>query len=169
MHKELVVLGIPPLKVRVKATYIYDIANTFAETVLDFLKFVPHFIALPLLNKQALIKRNTRAMIMFYTYYQLNLKAVQNLCETPYWIASFNCILSPSTRAMYDKLIYQIGQLSFLDPCLIKLIIILLAFSTNSIDHDEKIIIDQLDEYNHALLLHQMQNIYAELTWKYMM
>lgn len=169
MYNELSVLGVPPLKLRMKATHIYHIANIFAMAVLDFLKFVPEFATLPILNQHALIKRNTRAMIMFYTHYQLNLKAVRKLCQTPYWIASINSILSSSSREMYHRNNHRISQCLFLDPCLIKLVTILLAFSTNNIDHDEKVIIDQLNEYHHALLLHQIQNIYVEITWKYLM
>ena len=169
MHDELSSQAVPPVKMRMKGTYIYDIANIFAAAALDFLKLVPQFLALPGLNQTVLLKRNTRPMIMFYSSYQMNLKIVQKLCRTPYWIASLNCILSPPVREVYYKLVHQIGQLSFLDPCLIKLIIALLVFSSNNIDHDEKIFAERLNEHYHALLLHQIQSFYAELTWKYMM
>lgn len=169
MHEELSCQSVPPVKIRMKGTYIYDIANTFAAAALDFLKLIPQFRTLPSLNQAVLLKRSTRPMIMFYTSYQMNLKTVQKLCRTPYWIASLNCVLSPPIREIYLKLVYQIGQLSFLDPCLIKLIIALLAFSSNNIDHDEKIFAERLDEHHHALLLHRIQNFYAGLTWKYLM
>jgi hypothetical protein len=169
VHYEVSSQGVPPVKMRLKGTYVYDIANTFGAAALDFLKMVPQFCALPSLNQSVLLKRNTRPMIMFYTSYQMNLKTVQKLCHTPYWIASLNCILSPPIREVFHKLVHQIGQLSFLDPCLIKLITVLLSFSSNNIDHDETIFAERLNEHYHALLLHQVQNFYAELTWKYMM
>jgi hypothetical protein len=154
---------------RIKASYIYDMASTFADVVLGFVKLIPQFVFLPPLNKQALLMRNTRPMIMFHSHYQMNVNPLQRLAETPYWIASLNCILLNSTREMHDQLNDQVGQILFLDPCLIKLILVILAFSTNNLDHDERTITEQLNEYYHAFLLHKIQNIYVELLWKYMM
>jgi len=154
---------------RVKASYIYDLAKTFSDIVLQFIKVIPQFILLPSLNKQALLMRNIRPVIMFYSHYQLNLKPVKSLTETPYWISSTECVFSPSTRHLHNEINHLVGHVSFIDPYLIKLILVLLAFSTNNIDDDEITIIPQFDEYYHASILHQIQNLYVELMWKYMM
>lgn len=154
---------------RVKASYIYDLVNTFADVALEFIKVIPQFILLPSLNKQALLMRNTRPVVMFGVHYQLNLKPVKSLTQTPYWISAIECVFSPSTRHLHDEINYLVGHVSFIDPCLIKLILVILTFSTNNIDHDEIKIIQQLDEYYHAFILHQIQNIYVKLMWKYMM
>ena len=161
-------IGIQPPKLRVKATYIYDIANTFTNVALGFVRSIPQFSLLPPLNKQALLMRNIRPVLMFHSHYQLNLRHIQKLCQTPWWITALDCIYSPSVRDTHYEINYQIAQLAFIDPCLIKLILVLLAFSTNNIDHDEITITDHLDEYYHAFRLYKIQNTYADLTWKYL-
>ncbi|CAF4031230.1 unnamed protein product [Rotaria sordida] len=168
IYQQLLSVGILPLKMRVKASYIYDIMNTFVDTALEFIKSIPQFISLPFLNKQALLIRNTRSLIIFYSYYQLNLKSIQSLTQTPYWKASLDLILLPTTRCLHNEIKYHIGRVSFSDPYLIKLILVILAFSTNNMDHDDITVTHQLDEYYHTLVLNNIQNIYVELMWKYM-
>jgi len=154
---------------RVKASYIYDLGNSFNNIALKFIKSIPQFILLPSLNKQTLLLRNTRPVIAFYSYYHLNLQPVQTLTQTSYWITSMECLFIPSIRHLHDEINHLVGHLSFIDPCLIKLILVILAFSTNNIDYDHIIMTHQLDEYYHTFILHKIQNMYIELMWKYMM
>jgi len=169
IHHQLSSIGLQPLKMRAKGSYIYELVNTFADVALEFIKVIPQFILLPSRNKQALLMRNTRSVIMFDIHYQLNLKPVKILTETPYWISSRECVFTAPTRHLHDEINHLVGHVSFIDPCFIKLILVLLAFSTNNIDDDEITIIQQFDEYYHAFILHQIQNLYVELMWKYMM
>ncbi|CAF0907449.1 unnamed protein product [Rotaria sp. Silwood1] len=169
IHQQLLSAGIQPLKMRAKASYIYDMMNIFADTALKFVKSIPQFISLPTLNKQALLIRNTRLLIMFYSYYQSNLKPIQSLTQTPYWKASLDFIFLPSTRCLHNEIIYHIGHVSLADAYLIKLILAVLAFSTSYMDHDDMSVTHQFDEYYHASILHNIQNMYIELMWKYMM
>jgi hypothetical protein len=169
MYCELLTIGIQPLKMRAKASYIYEMTNSYVNSSLEFVKSVPQYSLLPPLNKQTLLMRNTRPGIMFYASYQMNFKSVQRLIQTPYWITSIECLLLPSTKCLCDELTSEIGHISFIDPCLIKLILVILAFSTNNIDHDEMIFNQQLNEYYHTFVLHRVQSIYVELMWKYMM
>ncbi|CAF4656779.1 unnamed protein product, partial [Rotaria sp. Silwood2] len=168
VHQQLLSVGIQPLKMRAKASYIYDMMNTFADIALKFVKSIPQFISLPTWNKQILLIRNTQPLIMFYSYYQSNLKAIQSLTQTPYWKASLEFILLPSTKCLHNEIKYHIGRVSFADPYLIKLILVILAFSTNNMDHDDMTVNRQFDEYYHTFILHNVQNMYIELMWKYM-
>jgi hypothetical protein len=154
---------------RVKPSYVFDLANTVTDVTLKFIKYIPQFILLPCLNQQALLLRNTRPTILFYAQYQLNLKPIQKLTHKPCWMTSVEYVFPPSTKRLMDEISYLVGQVSFIDPCLIQLILVILAFSTNNIDHDHMTITHQLDEYYHGFLLHKIQNMYVELMWKYMM
>jgi hypothetical protein len=169
IHHQLSFIGIQPLKMRVKAIYIYDMANTFANVVLEYIKSIPQFISLPQMNQQILLIRNIESMIMFYAYYQMNLKPIESLTQTSYWLTLIECFFLPSTRYLHDIIKYLINCISSIDPYFIKLILILLAFSTNNIHHDEIASTHHLDEYDHAFKLHNIQNIYVELMWKYML
>jgi hypothetical protein len=144
---------------------MYEMANTFTNVVLEFIKSIPQFISLPVLNQQVLLIRNIKPMIMVYAYYQMNLKPIESLTRTSYWLTLNECLFLPSTRHYHDTIKYLIGCISSIDSYFIKLILILLAFSTNATHHDEI----YFDEHNHTIKLHRIQNIYAELLWKYML
>ncbi len=150
---------------RVKAIHIYDMVNTFANVVLEFVKSIPQFIALPRLNKQILLTRNIKPMIMFYAYYQMNLKPIEILTQTTYWTTLIECLFLPSTRHFHNIIKHLVNCISSINPYFIKLILILLAFSTNNLHYNEI----YFDEYDHSYKLHKIQNIYAELMWKYML
>ncbi|CAF3370803.1 unnamed protein product [Rotaria socialis] len=168
LHQRLLSIGIQPLKMRAKASYIYDITNTLTDTGLKFIETIPEFISLPDSNKQALLMRNARSFTMFYTHYQMNLKPMQTILETPYWQGSVEFILSSSTIYLHQQVKYQIGRISLADPYLIKLILVILAFLAHNIDYNDITISQQLDEYYHSQILHRKQNIYVELMWKSM-
>ena len=36
----------------------------------------------------------------------MNLKSVQSLTQTPYWITSIECVLLPSTKYLHDEMNY---------------------------------------------------------------
>lgn len=153
---------------RGKASFLCDLIRTFADNALKFVKSTPHFMSLSIFNKKVLLKRNVRLLIVFYSYYQMNLPALQRLIETPYWKASLDCIPLSQSIWLHKEIRYRIGCVSLIDPYLIKLILVLITFSTNNIDHND-IMTRQHDEQYHSLLLYKIQNIYMDLIWKYMM
>lgn len=169
IYQQLLSIGVQPLKMRAKAFYIYDVINTLAETGLKFFQSIPQFMSLPITNKRALLMRNARSLIMFYAHYQMNFKPLQTILETPYWQASLDFILLPSTIYLHHQVKYHIGRISLGDPYLVKLILVIIAFSANNADHNDITISQKLDENYHGMILNKIQNMYVELLWKYMM
>ena len=144
--------------------------HSWIDGALEFITLIPQYGLLPSPSRQALLTRHAQPFVMYYIHYQLNLASIQALTQMPGWLSSFECIFCAPIRHLFSKLSKDIDQLSSIDPNLIKLIPILLTFSANSIIGDESTPAQQqLDEYRHACLVQRIQEIYIEITWKYMM
>jgi hypothetical protein len=165
----LVSIGIQPLKIRIKGSYIYHISNVFITTALEFIRYIPEFVLLPPLNQQVLLVRQSRLVIMFYAQYQMNLGPIQCLTRTPYWISSMDCLLSSSTKQLLTSIDTQVGLVYSSNPYLIQLILIILAFTSNALEDDAQIQTDRLNEYQHTYLLHQTQQMYINVLWQYLL
>jgi hypothetical protein len=168
-YRCLSAIGMQPLKIRLKASHIYDMINLLTMTALRFVAYVPQLSALPLINRHALLIRHTRLLIMYYVHYQMNLQPWQQLTHMPCWLSSFDCLLLHATRRLFNEINVQIGTIHSDDPYLIELIMIILALTPNSLDDNRKRFTLCLDEYRHTTLIHRIQNDYINLTWNYML
>lgn len=165
----LVSIGIQPLKIRMKGSYIYHISNVFIGTALEFIRYIPEFALLPPLSQQVLLVRQSRLVAMLYAHYQMNLGPIQCLTRMPYWISSMDCLFSSSTKQLLHGIGTEVGLIYSSNPYLMQLILIILAFTSNSVADDSQIRTDQFNEYQHTYYLHHTQQIYINVLWQYLL
>ena len=80
-----------------------------------------------------------------------------------------DCLLSPSTNQLAQSIVSQVGLIYSTDPYLIQLVLIILAFTSNSLEEDPKNENDRLNEYQHTYFLHRAQQTYINVLWQYML
>lgn len=164
IHQQVSSVGNQPLKMRIKTSYIYDLINIFHHITIEFTRSIAKFSLIPSVNMQILLSSNLRSVTMLYTYFYMNFEPTLSLIRTSTWLTSIECSFSPDIHEIYNHIKYSIEQMIHLDSNLIKLILIILIFSSN-----QQILTRNFSEPYHTTCLQRLQNIYTELLWKYML
>lgn len=164
IQQQISSIGKQPLKMRVKTSYIYNLIDIFHHITIDFTGLISKFSLIPYTNRKILLSSNLRTLTMLYTYFYMNFEPILSLIQTSSWLTSIECSFSNEIREMYNQIKYSIDQIIHCDPNLIKLILIILVFSAN-----QQISIKTFDEHSHTHILQEIQTIYIDLIWKYML
>ena len=142
MYQHLSSMSVQPLKIRIKASYIYDMHDVMTLAGLNYFKSMPQ---LPLLAKeiqQILYVRHARIFLLYYTHYQMTLEPMCRLTKMPCWISSLDCLLSRSTIRICQEINRQIARIHSVDSYFTQMILLLLVFTSTSIDVDDHLAVD---------------------------
>lgn len=166
MYQYLSSMSMQPLKIRIKASYIYDMKDVITLAGLNFFKSIPQVPLFAEDIQQILYARHARIFLLYYTHYQMTLEPLRKLTAMPCWISSLDCLLSRSTNRLFQEINRQVARIHSVDPYLTQMILLLLAFTSTSIDVDDH---SASDDYRSSFVIAKMQNMYSELLWNYMM
>jgi hypothetical protein len=156
--KRLVTL---PRELLFDASHTYNLFNTYYTTAQSFVASIPDYKVLTINEQCSLLKRNLNGLFIFCAEIVCrDLKMLDN----PLWIKTLTYTLGSDMIERKRYLNTRLEQ----DTTLIKLMLIIIAFSSNCYMLDERHTIFNDHLLHGTFRLLGSQNVFVEILWKYM-